>query len=248
MKEEDLNYSVGDVGHMLMKAGFSAFPIFGGPLAEFFAFVVASPIEKRRDSFLIEVIEKLNDLEKKYDDFDIKKLAEDEMFITTFIHATTIAMRNHQNAKLKALQNVILNSALVRRPEDDLSLIFLNFIDSFTELHLILLIFFSDDTALNYKNNAISKVTGSRTAKGLHFILNEFVEFCLPDLKGKKDIIDLVINDLQKNNLISIDTNHFPTLDGEYPSFDFYDDGSTSPIVSEIGMQFLIFINEPDLP
>lgn len=71
---------------------------------------------------------------------------------------------------------------------------------------------------------------------------------CLPDLKGKKDIIDLVINDLQKNNLISVDTAHFPTLDGQYPSFDFYEDRRTSTIVSEIGAQFLIFINEPDLP
>lgn len=248
MKEEDLKYSVGDVGHMLMKAGFSAFPVVGGPLAEFFAFVVASPIEKRRDNILIEVVEKLNELEKKYDDFDIKKLAEDEMFITTFTHATTIAMRNHQKTKLKALQNAILNSALVRRPEDDLSLIFLNFIDSFTELHLILLSFFSGDTALTYKNDAISKVTGSQSVNGLHFVLNEFIELCLPDLKGKKDIIDLVINDLQKNNIISVDTSHFPTLDGEYPSFDFYNDGSMSPIVSEIGAQFLIFINEPDLP
>ena len=47
-------------------------------------------------------------------------------------YATQIAIRNHQRKKLEALRNAVLNSALVNASEEDIQLMFLNFIEYLT--------------------------------------------------------------------------------------------------------------------
>jgi hypothetical protein len=52
------------------------------------------------------------------------------------MHASQVAIRNHQKEKLEALRNAVLNAALSNAPDEDLQLMFLIFVDSLTPLHI----------------------------------------------------------------------------------------------------------------
>src|SRR5260370_7181085 len=48
-------------------------------------------------------------------------------------------MRSHQREKLQALRNAVLNVAAGTAPDENLQLVFLNYLDTLTPLHLTLL-------------------------------------------------------------------------------------------------------------
>jgi hypothetical protein len=52
-------------------------------------------------------------------------------------------MRTHQAEKLEALRNAVLNVAVGIGPSDDLRLVFLNFVDTFSPTHIQLLTLFN---------------------------------------------------------------------------------------------------------
>ncbi len=99
------------------------------------------PIPSRRlDAWREDVAEALRELEAGRG-IDLTKLQSDEQFISIVMHATTIAMRNHQIEKLTALKNAIINSATPSRLKEDLHLMFVRFIDELTPTHVKLLSF-----------------------------------------------------------------------------------------------------------
>jgi hypothetical protein len=55
------------------------------------------------------------------------------------LQATSIALRNHQEEKLEALKNVVVNSVLPSSVDDDLKLMFIDLVDELKVLHLRLL-------------------------------------------------------------------------------------------------------------
>src|SRR5206468_713468 len=103
-------------------------------------------------------------------------------FTSTFIHATLIAMRTHQEEKLEALRNAVINSALPKAPEDDLQLMFLNLIDQFGEWHIRLLKFYSNPA------KTVEQKYGPDTSKHPQDSVNvmEVVEAVFPELVGQK--------------------------------------------------------------
>ncbi len=134
--EEDLKPSTGDYIHTGIKAGLSTAPYIGGPIAEFFSFVIAPPLEMRRDAWLIEIYRRLQTLEQRYEDFKPENLTKNEQFFSVFLQATQIAMRTHQQEKLEALRNAVINSVAMPTVDENLQLIFLNLIDRYTPWHL----------------------------------------------------------------------------------------------------------------
>ena len=63
------------------------------------------------------VTEAINDLYEKgiVTEADLQ---ENEKFFTTLVHASNTAIRNHEEEKLNALRNAVLNSALPGAPSD----------------------------------------------------------------------------------------------------------------------------------
>jgi hypothetical protein len=55
------------------------------------------------------------------------------------MHATQAAIRNHQKEKLEALRNAVLNSAEKNALDEDIKLMFVSLIDTFTPWHLRIL-------------------------------------------------------------------------------------------------------------
>jgi len=207
----------GDAAHAIAKAGLSAIPVIGGPAAELFQNVIQPPLEKRRIEWMQQVGEKLRELEEN--GLKMEDLKENEEFISAVMHASQIALRTHQNEKLRALRNAILNVAKGQAPEEALQHVFLNLIDSFTELHLrILKLFQNPEPPPNLSMGGLSDV----------------LEHNIPELRGRRDLYDQIWRDLYSRGLVSTDNLHV-TMTGH---------GLGQKRTTGMGDAFLKFIEE----
>ncbi len=207
----------GDAAHAIVKAGLSAVPVIGGPAAELFQNIIQPPLEKRRVEWMQEVGEKLRELEES--GLNIEELQENEEFISAVMHASQIALRTHQNEKLQALRNAILNVAKGQVPEEALQNVFLNLIDSFTELHLrILKLFQNPEPPPNLSMGGLSNV----------------LEHNIPELRGRRELYDQIWKDLYSRGLVNADGLH-ATITGH---------GLGQKRTTGIGDTFLQFIEE----
>ncbi|WP_447599072.1 hypothetical protein [Nitrospira sp. Nam80] len=128
--------NAGDVAREISRGIIAAIPAAGGPLQVAFENIFSSPIEKRRQVWLEQLREVLIEVQERVNDLTPEKLAANEAFVTVAMQASQIAIRNHQQAKLEALRNAILNSALPNPPREDEQMIFLRLIDQLTPWHL----------------------------------------------------------------------------------------------------------------
>ena len=97
----------------------------GGAAKELFNTVIAPPLAKRQVEWMESIANRLEELEKQVEGFKIDSLSTNENFISTVFYATTLNIRNHQEEKIKALENAVLNVALETNIEEDLQHIFL---------------------------------------------------------------------------------------------------------------------------
>lgn len=132
----------GDALHAIARAGLSAIPFAGGAAVELFQAVVQPPIEKRRQKWMSEVGDRLLELEAK--GLKLEDLQNNEQFISAVMHASQAVIRTHQDAKLKALRNAVINIAIGQAPDETHQHLLLNFVDSFTEQHLRILKLFQN--------------------------------------------------------------------------------------------------------
>jgi len=215
-----------NTAHAIIKAGISAAPITGGPAAELFELVVAPPLERRRVEWMNAVAERLMELEKKVEGFKIENLKDNEVFITVVTQATVTAMRNHQKEKIEALENAVVNSALGIDIEENLQLMFLNMIDSFTPLHLKILEYFDNPKVFLESRRIRFDTSVGSPSHGL--------EAAFQELRGRRDIYDAIIQDLSNRGLLDADKSTIHT-------------GMTSPGIlarrtSDLGHKFLRYI------
>jgi len=177
-----------DVAYAITKAGLSAIPIIGSPAAELFHLLIQPPLEKRRIEWMSSVGEKLIELETK--GFKLEDLQSDQQFVSAVMHASQVALRTHQEGKLDALRNAIVNIAQGQAPEDTLQHIFLDLVDSFTELHLrILKIFQKPLSPPNILMGNLSLV----------------LEHIIPELRGHDELYDQIWKDLYSRGLVNTD-------------------------------------------
>ena len=220
--------SAGDVIHALSKASISQIPIIGAPAAEIFNLVVTPPYERRRDAWVESIGIGLKELAEKGEDFKIEELSQNQVFITTVTHASQAAIRNHQKEKLEALRNAVLNAALPNAPEEDLQLMFLNFVDSFTPFHLVILKFFESPKEWGKKY-------GIKYPEFYMGSPSTLIEFTFVELKGKQEIYDLFTKDLFSRGLLNSDSLHTSMSEA----------GMFASRTTALGKQFLSFIASP---
>jgi hypothetical protein len=123
-----------DAAYAIVKGTLSAIPIAGGFATELFGLMIAPPLTKRRDEWFESLAQRLKTLQ-----LDFERLGQNPVFVTTVMHATQVALRTHQEEKLDALRNAVVNSAVGNTPEEDLRSLFLNLIDEFTPTHIHIL-------------------------------------------------------------------------------------------------------------
>lgn len=210
--------SKGDLVHAAAKAALSAVPYIGGPVAELLQLVIQPPLERRRAEWMQAVGEKLHELGQA--GLNIDALSENDEFVSAVMHASSMALRTHQQEKLDALRNAVLNIATGQAPEDALQHMFFRWIDSMSPLHLRMLKFFQ--APIPPPNISIG---------GLGHVLEQN----MPDLRGKRHIYDQVWKDLYANGLTNTYSIHV-TMSGQ---------GLAQKRTSELGDAFIAFISDP---
>jgi hypothetical protein len=198
--KRDLKNSIGDHVHTIVKTGLSALPFgVGGVAAELFSFLIEPPISKRRDKWLVQLAEGLEELRHKQPGFDLDSLRENEIFITSVLHATQAAIRNHHEEKLLALRNTVLNSAIQVELDESMQLMFINMIDTMTPWHLKILLYFQDPAEWFVRNQKEIPNAGTPS---------QALEAAFTELRGRRSFYDIIIKDLNNQGLLNIDSLH----------------------------------------
>lgn len=108
----------------------------GGVGSTLLEIALAPNLETRKREWMTGLNRRLAALEKTVKGSELKQAGVKDEFATVVIHATTIALRNHEREKLEALQNAVVNTALNLEPDSDLRALFISWIDSLTAIHL----------------------------------------------------------------------------------------------------------------
>lgn len=217
-----------DAAHTLARAGLSSVPYVGGAAVEVFQLLLAAPLEKRRQEWMENVGEALRELEENHG-VKLEDLQSNEVFIDTVLKASQIAFRSSQQEKREALRNAIRNASFPHPPEESLQQMFLYFIDTLTVWHLRLL-------KLVHNIQKWAEVHNHEFPKMMAGSLSKIVESAYPELRGNRDFYDQVWEDLNQRGLVTTDSLH-TTMSGP---------GLMSRRTSELGAQFLRFIEEPE--
>ena len=213
--------------HRIARASLAAVPALGGTLVEAFNALIEPPMARRKTAWMVQVTEALNELIQKgvLTEHDLQN---NEKFFTTLVHASNVAIKNHEQEKLTALRNSVINSALPDAPEDTLQQLFLNLIDTCTSWHLLLLRLFQGPEQWAVKNN---HQFPSWSMGGLAAV----IESAYPQLQQHKDLYRLVWQELYRNGLVSTDGLGTTMTVG----------GMMAKRTTPIGDQFVTFISQP---
>jgi len=215
-----------DLAHALAKAVISEVPLIGAPAAELFSLVVTPPLERRRAEWLNAIADRLKELETKMQGFKIEALKDNPLFITAVLHATIVALRNHQKEKLDALQNAVVNSARGIDIEENLQLMFLNMVDELTPLHLRVLKYFDNPRKWLEEHGIKFSIYMGGASSGL--------EAGLPELQGQRDLYDTLVTDLYNRGLVGADKTVLHAM--------MSGDGILASRITELGKKFLKYI------
>lgn len=142
-----------DTLHKWIKAVISTVPIIGSSVAEVFSILVNPKLDQRREQFLRDVAVHLIKLSEKIESLRPEKLKDNEIFISTLLQSTSIAIKNHQKEKLEALRNAVINSILDTSVDDSMKLVFISYLDTLTPYHMLILKFYSSYSADSPSNS-----------------------------------------------------------------------------------------------
>lgn len=216
-----------DMAYEIGRAIASSVPVAGGTLNVLFENVFSSPLERRKEAWLEELVCVVEELQKRVDGLTFEALSENEKFITISLQATQIAMRTHQKEKLLALRSAILNAALSDEENEALEVSFIHLIDRLTPWHLKLLTLFHDP-AFWMEEKGIKNV---ECVRGV-------VEQSFPELNDNQDFCDFLFRDLQTTGLLA---------EGDYFRADitnWHEQAKYMRRTSDIGEKFLAFISD----
>ncbi|MCE2530333.1 MAG: hypothetical protein J4G11_10795 [Acidimicrobiia bacterium] len=87
-------------------------------------------------------------LEDRIEGFQVGDLVDHPAFTSAVLKASVMAFWNHNEEKLEALRNAVLNVAVTSTPEEDEAELFISLIDSVTGWHLRILAFLADKKAI----------------------------------------------------------------------------------------------------
>lgn len=137
-----------DVVEGTVGAAVSAVPFVGGSIAVVFATAMGVAYNRRLQGWFEDVAEAIAELQEVADDWPtFDELADSDVFVDAVVQATRAAEATHQQEKLRALRNGILNSLGPDAPDVDEQARFFRLIDQFTAAHLRLLAVLDDPGA-----------------------------------------------------------------------------------------------------
>lgn len=124
-----------DVAHIAVTTALSAIPFLGA--GELFKFIVAPPLEKRREQWMETIAKAVQELQQK-GSIKLESLFENEEFQTLLIEATQIALKTHLDEKRAQLKGVLIANAEGKATFDQASFR-LRIIDQLLPVHIQIL-------------------------------------------------------------------------------------------------------------
>ncbi|BCA27380.1 hypothetical protein [Metapseudomonas otitidis] len=218
----------GEKAHRVARIMIGALPILGGAGVEIFNSVIDTPMNERKVQWMNQVGNALNDLIEK-GVLTEQGLQHNQTFITTVAQASMLAIRSHQQEKLQALRNTVLNVAVGHAPEEDLRQLFLNFIDVCTVTHIRLLSLMNGPEEWGHKHGV--EFPSGWSMGGI----TQAIEHAFPDLQGKEQIYKVIWGDLYQRGFIN--TECLGTTMSRQ--------GILARRTTELGSQLIDFLSEP---
>lgn len=222
------NQTKKDAIHLLLTGSASLVPIVG----DIIKFIFEDPAMKRRDDWIQSLAERIQKLEEN--NIKIEDLKDNENFISAVFYASSIAVKTHSKEKHAILLNALTNTALITSADETKQIIFLNLINEFTELHILLLRFFRNPEFYikSIYNNQSPQFFSSITSSYLNLFLKQNDK-----LNITNEIIFLLTNFLHSNGLISIDSQSI--------SNSLTLNGLKEKRTTTLGDEFIDFIKNP---
>ncbi|HEX2051554.1 MAG TPA: hypothetical protein VHJ34_13120 [Actinomycetota bacterium] len=214
----------GDWVHGVAKGALSGVPFAGGVLAEVTSLLWTPRLQKRRDEWLQDLAETVENLRQKYD--DIAERLDDDAVLTVAVRAARAAASTHEEEKRKALRNAVLNSALRVEPDIQIQQILTELIDRLTEAHLQMLAFVADPSGW-YERNGLEKPSLTMGS------VSALLEKAFP--RWNKEFYRLIADDLVRLGLMNDNLNTIMTGAGVW--------GNQA---TGLGRRLLRFITEPE--
>ncbi len=215
-----------EVAAGLVRAAVSVVPLAGGPAGELIDLVIQPVTNRRGDAWFERLGSAVDEL--RANAVDMRTLAENEPLVTVILNATTAAARTHEEEKLRALRNAIVNAALALGPDEHTQMMFVRFVDEFTSVHLQLLAYLRDPSGW-YAAHDLARpdiYMGPRT---------ELLEGAFPALRGRAEFYRQLLNELGARGLCQPNM-----LSGMVSAQGLWD-----PATTPLGNTFLDFISRP---
>lgn len=220
--------TTGDAAHAVVKGIVSAVPTAGGPLSVILETLFGPPIERRRERWFNELVEVVSELERRVEALTPETLSKDENFVTVALHATQIALRNHRDEKLGALRAAVLHAGLRKGPDEQLQLMFLRFVDELSPAHLSVLALLDNPVGWMERNDVQYPGWGMGG-------VSHVVEHCFPELRGRREVYEQLIRDLQARGLLQ---------QGQYLNVTMTGRGMVESRTTEMGEAFIAYVSE----
>ncbi|MDZ5447078.1 hypothetical protein U2F26_30905 [Micromonospora sp. 4G57] len=189
---------------------------------------LARRLSERREKWLNQLAEKVFRLEDQIGDF--AHLAANDTFVDAVTTAAQIADRTSRKEKLELLRNAAINAVMPSAPDEDLQQLFFDLIARFTPTHVRLLKLLSDPPGW-FDRVGIARPSYYSAAR------SAIIEVGMPELNGRKDLIDRYGSGLSTTGLVNGSLNGMMTENGLW-----------TPATTELGRQFLSFIEDPETP
>ncbi len=212
--------------HAVVKGGLAGVPIVGGVASEAFGLLLSPSLQRRRDEWFQQLADGLAEVRAKVDKFDLERLAEDEMFVTSVVNATQAADRTHSDEKILALRNAVLHATFDTNLDEHVKIVFLRLVDELTELHFRLLTYVADPQGW-FERHGIEKISQYMGPR-----INALYA-ALPEFAGQPDLVRQLAHDLNVRGLA--DDHGLTGMVSESATYD--------ALASDLGRRFVLFIS-----
>jgi hypothetical protein len=205
-------------------------PFVGPALAKVFEVAVQRPVAKRQTEFLKELLAETQRLAASVAAFAPDRLASNETFVSAVALAVRAASYTQHDDKRTALRNVVLNTARLVDPDEDLVFMFLRFIDELTPIHLRLLDYLADPYGW-FDREGIRRPdisSGPRMAA---------LQAALPNIADRPVVMDQALSELDTRGLITKSM-----LSGVVTANSIF-----STVLTDLGREFLGFVRAPEI-
>lgn len=234
-----------DYALAIAKVGALAFPFLGAGVT-FVDLVTAPARGKRMDEFCERLRTGLNDLSQTVQSLTPDTLAKSDPFISAFAQAAQAALKTHQDQKLDALRNAVLNVAIGKESDPDRQQYFLAFVDRFSEKHLEMLKFLHDPAGFH---NARGQKPPRLNHVHSKLLINTLVAQAFPNDRGTAEnaagfqLVEGLLDDLINAHFVAFQRNQETWVVPAYaiPS----GGGIIGKMTTHLGEAFLVFIAEP---